>query len=384
MDPARDFGKRVFANCYLLLYAFHSMRTLALLIGLLIVGLCGCGTPGAPLPPSLGIPKPPTDLKAVRKGDRVTLTWTTPEETTDGELMRKPGKMVLTRILSPRNEEAAGGNMVTVAVLALPPALKESQAAPAVAEDPLGDWVNRPSDFVAYKVQARSGSGKSAGDSNMVSVPLVPVPAAPQHVKADAAPQGIVLTWDQSWPPQNKTGLTARYVYRIFRREEESKAAKVVNEANMSTEAMGFADTTIEWQKHYEYWITPVTFWQNGGSKGEIEGEDSPVVPVFANDVFPPAVPTGLQAVFSGMPQQPFIDLTWTPNTDADLAGYNVYRRLGSEEPVKINAELIKTPAFQDAHVQPGTKYFYSVSAVDLRANESAKSTETAETVPQQ
>jgi hypothetical protein len=360
------------------------MRTPALLVCLFIVGLSGCGTPGAPLPPSLGIPKPPTDLKAVRKGDRVTLTWTTPEETTDGELMRKPGKMVVTRLLPPRNDAAAGMSTMTVAVLALPPALKDSQAARAVAEDSLADWVNRSNDFVAYKVQARSGSGKSAGDSNLVTVPLVPVPATPQHVKADAAPQGIVLTWDQSWPPQNNTKLSARYAYRIFRREEGSKAAKVVNEANMSTEAMAFADTTIEWQKHYEYWITPVTFWQDGGSKGEIDGEDSPVVSVFANDVFPPAVPAGLQAVFSGTPQQPFIDLTWTPNTDADLAGYNVYRRVGSEEPVKINAELVKTPAFQDAHVQVGTRYFYSVSAVDLRANESAKSAESAETVPQQ
>ena len=360
------------------------MRTPVLLVCLLIVGLCGCGTPGAPLPPSLGIPKPPTDLKAVRKGDRVTLTWTTPVETTDGELMRKPGKMILTRTLPTHGQPAEGSRIFTVAVLALPSALKDGQAAPAVAEDSLTDWVNRPDDFAAYSVEARSRSGKSAGISNQVTVPLVPVPAAPQHLKADAAPQGIVVTWDQSWPPQNKTGLTARYAYRIFRREEGSKAAKVVNEANMSTEAMAFADTTIEWQKHYEYWITPVTFWQNGGSKGEIEGEDSPVVSVFANDVFSPAVPAGLQAVSSGTPQQPFIDLTWTPNTEPDLAGYNVYRHAGSEAPVKINAELVKTPAFQDAHVQPGTKYFYSVSAVDLRANESAKSAETSETVPQQ
>jgi hypothetical protein len=360
------------------------MRTSALLISILITALCGCGTPGAPLPPSLGIPKPVTDLKAVRKGDHVTLSWTTPEETTDGELMRKPGKMVLTRILPSRNEQAAGVFMTTVAVLALPPALKDSQAVPAVAEDSLSDLVNGPHDFAAYKVEARSGSGKSAGDSNQVTVPLVPVPAAPLHVKGEAAPQGIVLTWDQSWPPQNKTGLTARYAYRIFRREEGSKTAKVVNEANMSMEAMAFADTTIEWQKHYEYWITPLTFWQDGGSKGEIEGDDSPVVSVFANDAFPPAVPAGLQAVSSGMPQQPFIDLTWTPNSEADLAGYNVYRRVGSEAPVKINAELVKTPAFQDAHVQPGTKYFYSVSAVDLRANESERSAEAAETVPQQ
>ena len=77
-----------------------------------------------------------------------------------------------------------------------------------------------------------------------------------------------------------------------------------------------------------------------------------------------------MQAVFSGMARQPFIDLTWSPNSEPDLAGYNVYRRVGGEEPVKINSELIKTPAYQDAHVQAGTKYFYSVSAIDLLRSE--------------
>ena len=55
-----------------------------------------------------------------------------------------------------------------------------------------------------------------------------------------------------------------------------------------------------------------------------IEGDDTPEVKVFANDVFPPAVPSGLQAVFSGPGQKPFIDLVWAPVSDADLAGYNV------------------------------------------------------------
>jgi fibronectin type 3 domain-containing protein len=89
-----------------------------------------------------------------------------------------------------------------------------------------------------------------------------------------------------------------------------------------------------------------------------------------------------LQAVFSGVGQQPFIDLTWAPNTDADLAGYNVYRREEGGQPVKINTELVKTPAFRDTNVQSDQTYFYSVSAVDLRGNESRRSEETSESVP--
>jgi len=61
--------------------------------------LLGCGVPGAPLPPSADIPRFVGDLKAVRKGDSVTLTWTTPTETSDGELIRKPGKMLVQRAL---------------------------------------------------------------------------------------------------------------------------------------------------------------------------------------------------------------------------------------------------------------------------------------------
>jgi fibronectin type 3 domain-containing protein len=99
-------------------------------------------------------------------------------------------------------------------------------------------------------------------------------------------------------------------------------------------------------------------------------------------DTFPPGVPTGVQAVASGVGQKPFIDLTWAPNMESDLAGYNVLRREEGAEPVKINSELVKSPAFRDDKVAPGHRYFYSVSAVDLRGNESAHSVETSERVP--
>jgi hypothetical protein len=79
-----------------------------------------------------------------------------------------------------------------------------------------------------------------------------------------------------------------------------------------------------------------------------------------------------LQAVYTSGPPKT-IDLTWAPNTDADLAGYNVYR--GG---VKANTELVKTPTYRDPVTAPGD-YTYSVTAVDLRGNESAKSAEARE-----
>jgi fibronectin type 3 domain-containing protein len=88
--------------------------------------------------------------------------------------------------------------------------------------------------------------------------------------------------------------------------------------------------------------------------------------------------------VFSGPGQKPFIDLVWTPDTESDLAGYNLFRRENGGDWTKLNSDLIKASDFHDTDVQPGHKYFYSVSAVDVRGNESPRSEEASETVPSQ
>jgi len=356
------------------------MRLLSALICLITLGLTACGTPGAPQPPSLGIPKPVGDLQAVRKGDQVTLTWSRPTDTTDGALVRKPGKMLLSRKTA--GEGAPLQAPQVIAELPLEPALKEPEPPAPTATDSLSGLAPG-GDFAVYTVVSQSSLGKAAGPGNQAQVPLVPTLPAPVHVNVDAVPLGVSVSWDQTWPPENLTHLTAQYAYRINRREQGATAPPtMIKQIGASNEAVTLVDTSIVWQKHYEYWITPVTLWQGAGKKGVVEGADSPIVAVFANDVFPPAAPAGLQAVYSGLAEQPFIDLSWTANTEPDLAGYNVYRHTENEAPVKVNSELIKVPAFQDKTVKPGRKYFYSVSAVDLRGNESGKSAETSESVP--
>jgi fibronectin type 3 domain-containing protein len=114
----------------------------------------------------------------------------------------------------------------------------------------------------------------------------------------------------------------------------------------------------------------------------QVEGADTPEIKVFVDDVFPPAIPSGVQAVASGPGQKTFVDLVWAPVTDVDLDGYNVYRREEGAAPVKVNAALLKTPAYRDDAVVSGKTYLYSVSAVDVRGNESARSEEAGEVVP--
>jgi hypothetical protein len=173
------------------------------------------------------------------------------------------------------------------------------------------------------------------------------------------------------------------YVYRVYRRQEGSQPQILVGEVPAEDRNLAMTDSNIEWEKTYLYHAEAVTVIARANeAEVQVEGADTPEVKVFADDVFPPAVPSGLQAVFSGPGQQPFIDLIWAPDTDADLAGYNVYRREEGGPPVKLNSELVKTPAYRDATVTPGKHYLYSVTAVDLRGNESARSEEAGESVP--
>ena len=88
-------------------------------------------------------------------------------------------------------------------------------------------------------------------------------------------------------------------------------------------------------------------------------------------------------AADSGAGASSFIDLSWLPVTEADLAGYAVYRREGEGAWQRISpAQPVVGPAFHDPEVQPGHTYRYAVTAIDQLGHESARSPEAEETVP--
>ncbi len=359
------------------------MRSLALVLAAALVCLSGCGVPGAPLPPSLAIPKPAADVRAVRKGGRVTLIWTVPTEDTDGELIRKPGSMIVSR------SSTSKGPFQMVTQVPLPAALEEKQRAKAYASDDIARLVVAPDapDFFFYRVVSVSSRRRTSTPSNVVLVPAVVTASPPQKLVLGLVPEGITITFELPTPPQTAR-LNSQFIYRIMRRQTGSSTGPaepvVVGQFKPGVQTLPMLDNRIEWEKTYAYWITPVTLWQSGSQEGEVEGDDSMAATIFAHDAFPPATPSGLQAVFSGLLEHPGIDLTWTPNTEEDLAGYNVYRRIGTEPPVKINSGPVKTPAFHDSNVSLGQSYSYSVGAIDLRGNESERSAEATESVPKQ
>ena len=363
----------------------------------LCVLLASCAQTGPPLPPSLELPKPPTDLRASRKGNRVTLNWSEPTLTTDRQSVRYLGPTLVCRSLESELTECGNPAAMLPAPPSAPqksgsarPAAQKSgspRPAPQAYTDTLPSTMQQqdPDAEVTYAVEVLNRNARGAGLSNRVHVPAMLTLPPPGDLSAELTGDGVVLTWTSAGESQNvpTKSLGVQHRYRIYRRDESSGKDAIAGEVPVGEAGPAkFTDSSFEWERTYLYRITAVSIVKQPDSEVQVEGDDTPAVRVIAHDVFPPSVPAGLQAAYSGEGQKPFIDLIWAPVTNADLAGYNVYRSEANSAAIKLNSELVKSPSYRDSAVASGKTYSYAVSAVDVRGNESQRSEQSSESVP--
>jgi len=351
--------------------------------------ITGCGTPGTPLPPSLNLPDRVTDLTAVRTGSQVALTWTMPKKNTDKLLIKGNIPVEICR------KEATESCDVAPRGLTFAPGAKGAFTDTLPAETAAG-----PARSLVYFVELNSARGRSAGASNIALVLAGEAPSAVAGLSAQVRKGGVALRWtaDIQQPsttvirlhrklltpradakPKEQTGLLApppEPLERTLLVDSGAQAGQYPDRA---------LDKEVRFGQVYEYRAQRVARVTVDGKTLELAGRLSAPVRVEAIDVFPPAVPTGLAAVASvaNATAGPSIDLSWQPVTDADLAGYAVYRRESGAAWQRISpAQPVVGPAFHDSNVQPGHSYSYAVSAIDQGGHESARSAETEETVP--
>jgi len=318
----------------------------------------------------------------VRKGSHVTLAWTVPSATTDRQTIRKVGATQVCRGLVAHLTQC--GNPIGEAATSVSPTAASKKVAGSYVDTlPAQLESDDPGASATYAVEVLNGAGRGAGVSNQVRVRLARTLPPPRDFAAQVASEGVILTWTSD-AAETRATPSLHYAYRVYRRLEGSSEWNEGGElAAGNDRKLSFTDTSIDWEKTYDYRAETVTvITSDDKTEAQIEGDDTPEIKVFAHDTFPPAVPSGVQAVSSGPGQKPFVDLVWAPVGDSDLDGYNLYRHEEGSAPVKINAELVRAPAYRDANVMTGKRYFYSVSAVDVRGNESGRSEEANERVP--
>ncbi len=340
----------------------------------------GCGAPAAPAPPSLNLPTPVVNLSAVRIGDSVHLTWTMPARTTDHLPLRHPVAVRICRAVD-------GGPCTNAGTLSVAPG-----AAGAYTDALPSSVTQSPDRLLRYEVFLQNHAGKSAGPSNPAYSVAGKSPAAVSGLSGQVRQDGVLL----SWTPVPDSGRSI--TFRIERLQlttpaaQEARSSPLAPSAPSPTQMLvvhgrdgedpGHAiDTSALFNQRYRYVVERVASLDASGRPAEIQGPPSEAVEVTTTDVFPPAVPQGLVAVADATAGA--IDLSWTPDSDSDLASYRVYRRevQGGGPAQRVASAGVET-SFRDTAVQPEHTYAYSVSAVDQNGNESKRSPEVEETLP--
>jgi hypothetical protein len=274
----------------------------------------------------------------------------------------------------------------------------EVQLAPGIegsfAETLPADLTGGAPRAMTYFVELNSQKNRSAGPSNGATVLAGEAPAPVAGLAAEVRKAGVVLRWvpDRSGnairlrrklltPPQPKprTGPLPQAPEPI-----EQNLVIDSKDGAMAAQAL---DKTITFGNTYEYRAQRVIHAPLNGSSIELDGELSAPIRVEARDVFPPAVPSGLAAVATAADATlgvvASVDLSWQPNSEVDLVGYEVYRREDTTPWQRISGDQPVTgPAFHDTNVVAGHTYHYAVSAVDKGGHESGRSEEATETVP--
>ena len=351
---------------------------------LLLCIVAGCANPGPPRPPSLHLPKIVADLSAEREGDQVRLHWTTPAKTTDELKMDGVVTAELCR-------SAAAGTCTPVS-------RRVVQPGPSETTDPLPSTLrDDPQLSIQYQVRLLNGQQHSAGYSAPAFAAAGAAPPMVTGLKVQATAQGALLEWepkDAADSIELDRHHSANVLASSVREKGRPKAPKEPDELHLHADrvhsvdtpfradAGGTLDPTARPGETYVYTVQRVRKVVLAGNALEIRSTPSPPVSITLRDTFPPRSPTGLETIAARPGSaSPIVDLSWRPNTEADLAGYLVYRQelsavgapLGPR--VKMTLAPVLEPGFHDATAVAGHIYSYTVTAIDETGNESAPGT---------
>jgi hypothetical protein len=345
--------------------------------------LTGCGYTGDPKPPAMRRPERVRDLAAGQRGSKIHVTFILPQETTEGLPIERPPDIEM-RIgpgPEPWDETKWVANSARIPVPAWEPLRTPSASARQVAKNIGAAGASGGMTAAQLRREARQTAAATVAQRREWYSRDIAIDAAPYTGKTELI--GVKLHGpkgrDDGWSfvtldvlatlpvPQNVTPSDARSAvhlqwtaeapqFRIFRKRPAEPDWTQIGESTKPE----YDDATAGYGNAWEYSVESV---RKAGER-LLESERSEAVTFTPKDRFAPEQPAGLSAIAGAAT----IELSWNSVTDADLAGYRVYR--GG---VKI-ADGLTAAVYSDKDVTAGSHYVYQVSAVDQAGNESEKS----------
>jgi len=326
----------------------------------MLVAAVGCAKKGPPVPWESIVPMRIVDLQAVSREGRLLLEWRTPKENTDKtpltdlvsfQILRSEG------ILVGEECKGCGGKPKVVYEMKVTPEnFVPGKKMSIFFEN------QEPRRVYVYEVVSVNQGGYPSSPSNPVTVYWDHPPASPTIVRAERGDKKVDLFWE---PVE---GATAYNVYRRLEGEEGFPLNPLNREPLTVTR---YTDLNVNNDIKYIYSVRAV----RRVVKTDVEGKGSPGLAVTPIKLAPPSAPVGLVA----FPLKEGIELNWRRNPEADILGYNVYRRkLGEKEFQRLNETPVPNDTYLDTGVVLRQEYEYAVTAVDNspRRNESARSEE--------
>jgi hypothetical protein len=343
---------------------------------LLVAGLLSCGRRGSPVPPRPAAPAAVRDLRAEPFENAILLTWNRPAGNEDGSPLTDLLEFRLFRAVGPAAPREARGRPA----FSLLATVRADRPDNAVVEgdryafrDDGGGAGLTPGLRYGYRVQGVNRRGVVGTPSAEISTEYSLAPPAPIGLTAVAGSGVVNLRWQPPVPPAGAPALRGYNIYRAL--QPGAYAPQPINGGPIVETQ--FRDAAVENDVTYYYVVRSVGGdrppWRESGDSSEVSA--TPI------DLVPPAPPRGLTAI----PGPGVVSLSWNASAEPDLLGYLVYRR---EPPTLTPARLTETPiqstTFPDRTVRAGTRYVYTVTAVDgsPRRNESAPSSSASVTIP--
>lgn len=351
-----------------------SKHLFTLLCGGLV--LTGCASQGPLRPPSLHLPAAARGLAATRMGDAVDLRWSNPSRTTDG--LPLTGRHVPRPLTAEICREGAASTVCSpvgsVEVDSDTPATFHDILPPALTAGPA-----RP---LVYRVRILNATGKGAVATAVRTLAgAAPLPLL--HLQAEPVPGGVALHW------QPASQAADRVLIHVTRGEQsvtkQDGTTGQLRETTLAvepsvTDSGGALDTGARAGTAQQYAVTRVRTLRVGTE--DLTWSSIPaLIKVSATaKAAPPPPPADLEAIANTLAASS-IDLSWSPVPGA--ATYNVYRAEGPEPPRLLTTEAISGLSYSDRAVRQGSRYRYSVSAVDAQGTIGARSPEVTEALPQ-
>ncbi len=329
------------------------------------IGLAGCGFKTEPVPPQQIVPRAIDDLSYAIDDAGVTLKWTYPEKSVNGDELTEIYSFDVYRAVVPIADLCETCPIPFGEATEIPGGVTAESGKRRVGEYKTS--LLRPDHKYFYKMTSRISWWAASADSNIVSFVWQIPPGVPSGFSAVAEDGRIMLSWQPVTTLVDGSPADKQVLYQVSR----SEGGKDFVQIGSPVDRTSFTDSDVVNGKKYFYKVQSLMMLE----ADRISGGVTEIVDATPVDKTPPAAPSAVRATATKKGNRVY----WERPRDPSVTAHRVYRRLAKQATSELIGEVaMPTSIFLDQNVPADSSVFYTVTALDAAtpANESAPSQE--------